>query len=50
LVQGPEIGNRLFNARGETVAEKTLLSSAFAKRPCVIPVDGFYEWTTVRAT
>jgi len=40
----PKIGNRLFNARGETVAEKPSFRSAFAKRPCVIPVDGFFEW------
>ncbi len=40
----PAIGNRLFNARGETVAQKPSFRSAFAKRPCVIPVDGFYEW------
>jgi putative SOS response-associated peptidase YedK len=40
----PSIANRLFNARGETVAEKPSFRSAFAKRPCIIPVDGFYEW------
>jgi putative SOS response-associated peptidase YedK len=40
----PAISNRLFNARGETVAEKPSFRSAFAKRPCIIPVDGFYEW------
>ena len=40
----PLIGNRLFNARGETVAQKPSFRSAFAKRPCAIPVDGFYEW------
>ncbi len=40
----PAIANRLFNARGETVAAKPSFRAAFAKRPCAIPVDGFYEW------
>ncbi|MCJ7436175.1 MAG: SOS response-associated peptidase [Acidimicrobiia bacterium] len=43
----PGIGDRLINARAETVAEKPAYRSAFAKRRCIIPVDGFYEWKVV---
>lgn len=39
-----DIGSRLFNARGETVAEKPSFRAAFKSRTCAIPVDGFYEW------
>lgn len=39
-----KIANKLINARSETVAEKPSFRSAFAKHPCVIPVDGFFEW------
>jgi putative SOS response-associated peptidase YedK len=38
------IGNRMINARAETLAEKSAYKSAFAKRRCIIPADGFYEW------
>lgn len=34
----------LFNARSETIADKPSFSKAFARKRCLIPADGFYEW------
>ncbi len=40
----PEIGNRMINARAETVAEKPSYRRAFKRSRCLILADGFYEW------
>lgn len=42
--QDPAIGNRMINARSETVHEKPAYRTALKRRRCLIVADGFFEW------
>jgi putative SOS response-associated peptidase YedK len=43
----PSIGNKLANARGETVGEKPSFRSAWQRRRGLMVADGFFEWQSI---
>ena len=40
----PSIGNKMINARAESVAEKPSFRKPFKRTRCLVPADSFYEW------
>ncbi|MBI2764056.1 MAG: SOS response-associated peptidase [Chloroflexi bacterium] len=40
----PKIGNRMFNARAETIATSPAFRDAFRRHRCLVPVESFFEW------
>ena len=43
------IGSRMFNARAETLLEKTAFKGLVKSHRCIIPASGFYEWQQTAA-
>ena len=43
----PSIGNKMINARAETVAEKPAFRHSFRSKRCLVIADAFYEWRKV---
>jgi putative SOS response-associated peptidase YedK len=42
--ESPNTGNRMFNARAESIDHTPAFRYAFQKRRCLVPADAFYEW------
>lgn len=43
-----KLGQKMINARAETLASKPAFKGVFTKHRCLIPMDGFYEWQAGR--
>ena len=40
----PKGGHKPINAKAETIAKLPMFRDAYAKRRCILPIDGFFEW------
>ncbi|MEK4514680.1 SOS response-associated peptidase [Paenibacillus sp. FSL H8-0122] len=45
-----KVGSKMINVRAETVAQKPAFKRLLKSKRCIIPEDGFYEWTKDRST
>ncbi|SDD49450.1 Putative SOS response-associated peptidase YedK [Paenibacillus sp. CF095] len=45
-----KIGNKMINARSETLAEKPSFKRLISSKRCIIPTNGFYEWKKEEST
>jgi putative SOS response-associated peptidase YedK len=43
-------GRKPINARAETVATSSMFKGAYAKRRCLLPIDGFFEWKAIKGS
>jgi hypothetical protein len=48
FVKDPKAGPPMINARAEGISTKSAFRRAFAERRCLVPADGFYEWTGLK--
>jgi putative SOS response-associated peptidase YedK len=47
-MKDPKGGRKPINAKAETVAKLPMFRTSYAKRRCIIPVDGFFEWHAIK--
>jgi putative SOS response-associated peptidase YedK len=48
--QDPKGGRKPINAKAETVASLPMFREGYARRRCILPVDGFFEWKAIKGT
>jgi putative SOS response-associated peptidase YedK len=41
------VGDKMINARAETLLTSNAYKRPFARHRCIVPADGFYEWQTI---